>query len=97
VRRKATGPVFAGVGIGTALLHFVGMAMELPALCLATKPFPALALAAWAFVNSPRALGRLTAAGLVLSAVGDVLLEIGLFLPASSPSWRRTSLTWRPS
>ena len=81
MRRFATGPVLAGIGVGTALLYFVGMATELPALSLATKPFPALALAAWVSVNSPRALGRLTAAGLVLSAAGDVLLEIGLFLP----------------
>lgn len=81
MRRFATGPVLAGVGVGTALLYFVGMATALPALCLATKPFPALALAAWVSVASPRALGRLTAAGLVLSAAGDVLLEIGLFLP----------------
>ena len=81
MRRFATGPVLAGIGVGTALLYFVGMATALPALCLATKPFPALALAAWVFFRCPRALGRLTAAGLVLSAAGDVLLEIGLFLP----------------
>ena len=81
MRRLATGPVLAGIGVGTALLYFVGMATALPALCLATKPFPALALAAWVSFASPRALGRLTAAGLVLSAAGDVLLEIGFFLP----------------
>ena len=79
--RRGTGPVLAGVGIGTALLYFVGLAAGLPALCLATKPFPALALAAWVSLNNRRALGRLTAAGLVLSAAGDVLLEVGLFLP----------------
>ena len=81
MRRFATGPVLAGIGVGTALFYFVGIATALPALCLATKPFPALALAAWVSFNSPRALGRLTAAGLVLSADGDVLLEIGFFLP----------------
>jgi uncharacterized membrane protein YhhN len=81
VKRLATGPVLAGVGIGTALLYFVGMAAALPALCLAVKPFPALALAAWVAQRCPRLLGRLTAAGLVLSAVGDVLLEAGFFLP----------------
>ena len=57
------------------------MAAALPALCLAVKPFPALALAAWVALRCPRLLGRLTAAGLVLSAVGDVLLEAGFFLP----------------
>jgi alkenylglycerophosphocholine hydrolase len=81
VKRLGTGPVLAGVGIGTALLYFVGMAAALPALCLAVKPFPALALAAWVLLRCPRLLGRLTAVGLVLSAVGDVLLEAGFFLP----------------
>ena len=81
MRHRGTGPVLAGVGIGTALLYFVGLATQLPVLCLATKPFPALALAAWVSAKNTRALGRLTAAGLVLSAAGDVLLEIGLFLP----------------
>lgn len=81
MRRFATGPVLAGIGVGTALLYFVGMATALPALCLATKPFPALALAAWVSFRCPRTLGRCTAAGLVLSAAGDVLLEIGVFLP----------------
>jgi uncharacterized membrane protein YhhN len=57
------------------------MAAALPALCLAVKPFPALALAAWVAFRCPRLLGRLTTAGLVLSAVGDVLLEMGFFLP----------------
>jgi uncharacterized membrane protein YhhN len=81
VRRLATGPVLAGVGIGTALVYFVGLATALPALCLAVKPFPALALAAWVALRCPRLLGRLTAAGLVLSAVGDVALEAGFFIP----------------
>jgi alkenylglycerophosphocholine hydrolase len=81
VRRLAAGPVLAGIGIGTALLYFVGLAADLPALCLAVKPFPALALAAWVARRCPRLLGRLTATGLVLSAVGDVVLEIGFFLP----------------
>jgi uncharacterized membrane protein YhhN len=81
LRHFATGPVLAGIGIGTALLYFVGLAAALPALCLAVKPFPALALAAWVAPRCPKPLGHLTATGLVLSAVGDVLLEIGLFLP----------------
>ncbi|HYN03433.1 MAG TPA: lysoplasmalogenase family protein, partial [Vicinamibacteria bacterium] len=81
MRRFATGPVLAGVGIGTALLYLVGLATGLPALCLAVKPFPALALAAWVALRCPRPVGRLTAAGLVVSAVGDLLLETGFFLP----------------
>ena len=81
MKRLGTGPVLAGVGIGAALLYFVGMAAALPALCLAVKPLPALALAAWVLLHCARPLGRLTAAGLALSAVGDVLLEAGSFLP----------------
>jgi uncharacterized membrane protein YhhN len=81
VRRRSRGSVLAGVGIGTALLYFVGLATGRPALCLAVKPFPALVLAAWVAARCPRLLGRLTATGLALSAAGDVLLEIGLFLP----------------
>jgi uncharacterized membrane protein YhhN len=81
LRHFATGPVLAGIGIGTALLYFVGLAAALPALRLAVKPLPALALAAWVAFRCPKPLGHLTAAGLVLSAAGDALLEIGLFLP----------------
>jgi len=69
------------VGIGTAILYFAGLALALPHLRFAVKPFPALALAAWVALRCPRPLGRLTAAGLVLSAAGDVLLEAGRFLP----------------
>lgn len=81
MRRLGRGPLLAGVGIGTALLYFAGLAAASPALCLAVKPFPALALAAWVALSCPRPLGRLTAAGLVVSALGDLLLEVGLFLP----------------
>jgi uncharacterized membrane protein YhhN len=81
VKRIGTGPALAGVGIATALLFFVGLGADLPALRLAAKPFPALALAGWVALPCPRAPGRLTAAGLLLSAIGDALLEAGLFLP----------------
>jgi alkenylglycerophosphocholine/alkenylglycerophosphoethanolamine hydrolase len=81
VRRPGTGPTLAGIGIATALLFFVGMAADVPALRLATKPIPALVLAAWVLLRSGGPLGRLTALGLGLSAVGDALLEEGSFLP----------------
>ena len=81
MRRPGTGPILAGVGIATALLFFVGLAAGLPSLRLAAKPFPALALAGWVALQCPRSLGRLTVAGLVLSSIGDVLLEAGHFLP----------------
>ena len=81
MRRPGTGPILAGVGIATALLFFAGMAAGLPSLRMATKPFPALALAAWVALGCRRPLGRLTAVGLLLSALGDTLLEAGRFLP----------------
>ena len=82
MRRLGTGPVLAGVGIGdgAALLRRHGRGPARPCASR-SKPFPALALAAWVALRCPRPLGRLTAAGLVLSALGDVLLETGLFLP----------------
>jgi uncharacterized membrane protein YhhN len=81
VRRLATGPVLAGVFLATALLYFVALGAGLPALRLAVKPLPALVLAVWVATRCREPLARLTAAGLALSALGDVQLERGLFLP----------------
>jgi uncharacterized membrane protein YhhN len=79
--RIPSGPTLAGIGIATALLFFVGLAADVPALRLATKPVPALVLAAWVLLRCRERFGRLTAAGLALSALGDALLETGAFLP----------------
>lgn len=81
MKRAEPGPILAGVGIATAVLYFLGLAAGLPSLRLAAKPFPALALAAWVAARSRRWPGRLTAAGLAVSALGDALLEAGSFLP----------------
>jgi alkenylglycerophosphocholine hydrolase len=81
VRRLATGPILAGIGLATALLYFVALGAGLPDLRLAVKPFPVLALAAWVATRCREPLARLTTVGLVLSAIGDVQLERGLFLP----------------
>jgi alkenylglycerophosphocholine/alkenylglycerophosphoethanolamine hydrolase len=81
VKPSRTGPLLAGVGIAAALLFFVALGANLPWLRLATKPLPALVLAAWVALRCRAPLGRLTAGGLVLSALGDLLLECGLFLP----------------
>ena len=77
MKRPAAGPILAGVGLATALLFFVGLAGELPSLRAAVKPFPVLALAGWVVLRCPQPRGRLTAAGLTLSAVGDLVLEAG--------------------
>jgi len=74
-------PALAVLGVGAALAFFAGLVADAPALRLATKPFPALALAAWVALRSREPLGRLVGAGLLLSSLGDVLLEIGRFLP----------------
>src|SRR5512143_2129918 len=80
-RRCGPAVMLAVVGIGAALLYFVGLAARLPGLCLFSKPLPALALAVWVRLWSRGWPGRLTAAGLAVSAGGDLLLEAGLFLP----------------
>jgi uncharacterized membrane protein YhhN len=81
VKRTGAGPLLAGVGIATALLYFVALAADLPALRLAVKPFPALALAGWVSRRCRAPLGGLTTGGLALSAAGDWLLEATYFLP----------------
>lgn len=81
MRRLAAGPTLAGLAIATALLFFVGLAADLPALRLAAKPFPAVALGLWVASRCREPLGWLTAAGLGLSAAGDGLLEGESFLP----------------
>ena len=78
---RHAGRALAAIGLGAALLHFAGLAGDGAALRLATKPLPALALAAWVVLRSRGWLGRFVACGLVLSAAGDVLLETGRFLP----------------
>ena len=81
MKRLSTGPILAGIGLATALLYFVALGAGLPALRLAVKPFPVLALAAWVATRCREPFARLTTVGLVLSAIGDLQLERGLFLP----------------
>jgi uncharacterized membrane protein YhhN len=78
---SANGVVLAVIGMGAALVYLVGLAAGVRAVCLPAKPLPALAMAVWVGLRCIRWPGRLTAAGLAVSAVGDLLLETGLFLP----------------
>jgi alkenylglycerophosphocholine hydrolase len=71
--------VLAGVFTAAALLFLSGLGGESARLGL--KPVPALALAFWVFARRRDPPGRLTTAGLLLSALGDVVLESGRFLP----------------
>jgi uncharacterized membrane protein YhhN len=75
-----SGRILLAVALAAALLYLVGEALPSPPLRLATKALPALCLAVWTRLGPPSALRRLVAGGLVLSALGDLLLEIGLFL-----------------
>lgn len=72
---------FAALGLGAIVLFCVGLATSQPALQLIFKPIPALALAAWVATSTRDRFGQRVATGLLLSALGDLLLEQGLFLP----------------
>lgn len=69
------------LGAAAALAFLAGLALPLPALAVAAKPLPVLILA-WSQRDAPPGRPRaLLTAGLVLSAVGDVVLELGHFVP----------------
>lgn len=78
MRRVGSGLLLAVFGIAAALFY-LSAADGLAALV--AKPIPALALAAWVALRGCRPQGPLTAAGLLLASVGDVLLDLGRFLP----------------
>jgi uncharacterized membrane protein YhhN len=66
----------AAVAVVAAVLYLAGLATHQPDLCLVTKPVPALALAALVVSRRRDAYGAALAAGLMLSAGGDLLLEM---------------------
>jgi hypothetical protein len=71
--------VLAGIFTAAVVLYLGGFGTG-PAR-LALKPVPVIALAAWVSPRNRTLLGRRVTAGLLLSALGDVLLEAGRFLP----------------
>lgn len=80
--RHAPGSVaLFSLGLAAAVAYFAGLWLGGPALRLAAKPVPALALALWVALRNRELAGSATTAGLLLSALGDVLLERGLFVP----------------
>jgi alkenylglycerophosphocholine/alkenylglycerophosphoethanolamine hydrolase len=79
VRRLGPGLLLAVFGSAAALLYLGGAVFG--SASLVAKPVPVLALAAWVARRSRLPQGRFTAAGLLLAAVGDVLLDAGRFLP----------------
>jgi alkenylglycerophosphocholine hydrolase len=75
-------PWLLALGALAALAYLALMAAAPLALRVFLKPVPVLCLAAWCGPGRGRASLRLVRAGLVVSAVGDVLLELPrLFLP----------------
>jgi uncharacterized membrane protein YhhN len=64
------------VAVVAALVYIAGLAKDAPALRLVSKPVPALALAALVLSGRRDGYAAGVTAGLVLSAVGDVLLEV---------------------
>jgi uncharacterized membrane protein YhhN len=78
---RRLGVALAVVALAGGAGYFAALGLDLPALRLATKPLPAIALALWVTRRGRGVTGRGVAAGLALSAAGDVLLELGLFVP----------------
>jgi uncharacterized membrane protein YhhN len=72
----------AAVGVAAAAAFLVGIAVDSAPLRLAAKPIPVLGLALWAATAGRGAAARPLCFGLLLSALGDALLEAspGLFL-----------------
>lgn len=66
---------FLFVGLGSAAFFFVGLLSGSGLLQLATKAIPVLAVAAWLRPWQNRDM-RLVAVGLLLSAIGDLCLQI---------------------
>jgi uncharacterized membrane protein YhhN len=62
------------VGVAAVLAYFIGLAFDFAALRVAVKPLPVLCLAVWAASGGTRS-ARLLSGGLLLSALGDLLLE----------------------
>ena len=79
MRRVGPGLLLAVLGTAAALFYLSAGADGLARLV--AKPIPVLALAAWVALRGRRPQGPLTAAGLLFASVGDVLLDLGPFLP----------------
>jgi uncharacterized membrane protein YhhN len=78
--RAAAGRAPAAV-LAAALVYVVALSADIGWLRLLAKPLPALLLAVWVAWRGHDLAGRLVTAGLVLSAVGDAVLELRHFLP----------------
>lgn len=80
-RQRLPDPGLLLAGLTAAAVFFAGLALDVGVLRLLAKPLPALVLATWVVRAGAAGIGRLVAAGLTLSALGDLLLELGRFEP----------------
>jgi alkenylglycerophosphocholine hydrolase len=80
--RRRLGPVLAAVGVVSATAFLAGPARDGSWLRLVAKPIPVLCLAAWVAQRGGGRSANAIRIGLLLSALGDVLLEYdpGYFL-----------------
>ncbi|MFW6067777.1 MAG: lysoplasmalogenase [Myxococcota bacterium] len=68
------------LGLLAAVGFFVGFVLDLPLLRVASKPLPVLCMAGVVFAAPRSRYTDLIGIGLVLSALGDLLLEVDRFL-----------------
>jgi uncharacterized membrane protein YhhN len=78
---RPSGVALAAAGLLAAAAYLAAARLDAPALRLAAKPVPVLALAVWVATRGRGPTARAVTAGLVLSALGDVLLDRGRFVP----------------
>jgi uncharacterized membrane protein YhhN len=76
------GRVAALVGLLAAAGFFVALAVDAVSITRILKPIPVIALAAWMTLSRPDRAARVVVFGLIVSAVGDVLMDVkGAFVP----------------
>ncbi|MCB9762443.1 MAG: lysoplasmalogenase [Alphaproteobacteria bacterium] len=79
---KPSPATLAAWGVATATLWAVATWTGGDGLAVAAKPLPVLCMAAWALTAGDGRYGALVGAGLVMGALGDLLLALdGLFVP----------------
>lgn len=84
----ARGPAWLALAAAGLVAYGIALAAGLPALRVASKPVPVVALALWVQAGATDARGRRLALGLALCAVADLAIEasfaagLGLFLLA---------------
>lgn len=71
------GRLLAAAGVAAAAAFLAGLAADWPVARLVAKPVPVLCLAAWVATRGRGPAGRSLRLGLLLSALGDWLLEYG--------------------